>query len=75
MMMKEIGKIIMVGGLFLLVIGFFIWIGGDKLKWFGNLPGDIRIKKTHFTFYLPLVSMILLSIFLSFVFWMIRKFF
>lgn len=73
--MKETGKIIMVGGVILVTIGFIIWIGGDKLKWFGNLLGDIRVKKPHVSFYMPIVSMIILSIFLSFVFWIIRKFF
>lgn len=75
MMMKEIGKILMIGGAVLLAIGFLVWIGGDKLKWFGNLPGDIRVKRQHFSFYMPVVSMIILSIFLSFIFWIIRRFF
>ncbi|MGH2643691.1 MAG: DUF2905 domain-containing protein [Chitinophagaceae bacterium] len=73
-MMKEIGKFLMIGGVILLLIGFIVWIGGDKLKWFGNLPGDVRIKKQGFSFYMPVVSMILLSIFLSFIIWVIRKF-
>lgn len=74
-MMKDIGKFLMIGGGILLLTGFIVWIGGDKLRWFGNLPGDIRIKRQGFSFYMPVVSMILLSIFLSFVIWIIRKFF
>jgi hypothetical protein len=72
--MKEIGKLLMLGGGILLLAGFFVWIGGDKLKWFGNLPGDIHLKRPGFSLYVPLTSMILLSIVLSVIIWVFRKF-
>ncbi|HTO16832.1 MAG TPA: DUF2905 domain-containing protein [Edaphocola sp.] len=73
-MMKELGKYIMLGGALLFLIGVFVWIGGNYLKWMGNLPGDIRIKRPGFSFYMPITTMLLLSLLLSLVFWMIKKF-
>lgn len=71
--MKDMGRLIMICGAILLVAGFVIWLGGDKFKWVGNLPGDIRIRKKGFTFYMPLVTMILVSIVLTLILWVIRK--
>ncbi|MGM0496187.1 MAG: DUF2905 domain-containing protein, partial [Bacillota bacterium] len=56
--MQQIGKIIIVIGIFLIILGFIFYVFSDKLQWFGNLPGDIKIKKEHFTFYAPITSMI-----------------
>lgn len=72
--MKDIGKILMTGGAILLIAGFIVWLGGDKLKWFGRLPGDIRIHKPNFSFYMPITTMILISLFLSALIWVIQKF-
>lgn len=69
------GKIMMVAGVVLLVLGAIIWLLGDKLSWFGNLPGDIRIEQAHFNFYFPITTMILLSIALSAFLWLVRKLF
>lgn len=71
--MQQIGKIIIVIGIFLIILGFIFYIFSDKLQWFGNLPGDIKIKKEHFTFYAPITSMILISIVISFIIWIIGK--
>ncbi|MEA2106060.1 MAG: DUF2905 domain-containing protein [Bacteroidales bacterium] len=72
--MQQIGKIIIVIGVFLIILGIIFYVFNDKLQWFGNLPGDIKIKREHFTFYAPITSMILLSIIISFILWIIRKF-
>jgi hypothetical protein len=72
--MKELGKYMMIGGLVLLGIGMVIYLGGDKLKWIGRLPGDIRIEKPGFRLYAPFASMIILSIVLSLLIWLIQRF-
>ena len=61
-MNTEIGKLFIYIGLGLLLIGFIIWLMGDKLSWLGKLPGDFRIEKENFKFYFPLTTMVLLSI-------------
>ena len=73
--MKEIAKILLFTGGFLLVAGMILLFIGDRLKGFGHLPGDIRIEKPGFHFYMPITSMLLISICVSLVLWLIRKFF
>ena len=73
--MQSIGKIIIIIGIILVVVGIITYFGGNKLNWFGNLPGDIKIEKENFKFYFPVTTMILLSIILSLIIWIIRKIF
>ncbi|GEO06308.1 hypothetical protein AAE02nite_39720 [Adhaeribacter aerolatus] len=73
--MQPIGKILVLVGLGIVFIGLLIWLFGNKLNWFGNLPGDIRIERPNFKFYAPIMSMLLLSIFISLVLWVIRRLF
>ena len=72
--MQNIGKIIVIVGIIIVIAGLVIWMFGDKLNWFGNLPGDIKIKRDNFSFYMPLASAILISIVLGFIFWVVRRF-
>jgi hypothetical protein len=46
----------------------------DKLPWLGKLPGDISFRKGNFSFYFPLTTGILLSIFLSIILSLIGRF-
>jgi hypothetical protein len=43
------------------------------LSWFGRLPSDIRFERDSVRVYVPLVSMLLVSIVLSLVFYLIRR--
>ncbi len=73
--MQPIGKTIVVLGVILVLVGLVIWLAGDKFSWFGHLPGDIRVERNNMRFYAPITSMILLSILLSLLLWLFRKFF
>ncbi len=73
--MTATGKILVLTGLILVVVGLVLWIGGERLGWFGNLPGDFRIEGKRFSFYFPLTSMIIFSVAVSFLIWVIRKIF
>ncbi len=72
--MQHTGKILVIIGIIIVVAGLVVWIFGDKLSWFGNLPGDIKIKRDNFSFYMPLASTILISIVLSLIIWLVRSF-
>jgi hypothetical protein len=72
--MQALGKIIVVIGIIMVIAGIILWLFGDKLNWIGNLPGDIKVKRENFSFYFPVTTMILLSIAISFIIWLIRKF-
>ena len=50
-------------GALLVLAGALAWAGA--LSWFGRLPGDIRIERPGFRIYVPLVSMLLVSLALS----------
>lgn len=63
--MENLGKTIVVLGVVVVIIGLIIWLLGDKLSWFGQLPGDISIRRPGFSFYMPCASMIIVSIVLS----------
>ncbi|KAA5548226.1 DUF2905 domain-containing protein [Adhaeribacter rhizoryzae] len=73
--MQIIGKILVIAGIGMALVGLIIWLFGNKLNWFGNLPGDIRIERSNFKFYAPIVSMLLVSIFMSVLWWVIRRLF
>jgi hypothetical protein len=47
----------------IVLLGIIVWLGG--LSWFGKLPGDIRIEGASGQVFIPLTSMILISIGLS----------
>jgi hypothetical protein len=74
-MNSETGKWIIGIGVIIIIVGVIIYFFHDKLNWIGRLPGDIRIEKENFRFYFPIVTMILLSLFGTFILWLIRKFF
>ena len=59
------GKLLIVLGLAIALIGVLLYYVPGALNWFGKLPGDIRIEREGGSFYFPIVSMILLSVVLS----------
>lgn len=70
----EFGKVLVGIGLALVLLGVFVWLGGGNLlSWFGRLPGDIRVERPGFRLYVPLVSMLLVSVLLSAILWLVRR--
>ncbi len=75
MLMSEfsgIGKLLMIFGAIMLIVGALIWLGG-KIPGIGHLPGDIFIKRGNFSFYFPIVTCIIISIILSLIFNLLGK--
>ena len=70
---SNIGPLLVAAGLVLVVVGLLYWSGG--LGWFGRLPGDIRIERQSVRVYVPIVSMLVVSLALSAVLYVIRRFF
>lgn len=69
--MSDLGKLLVVAGLVLVVIGALLWTG--VFKGVGRLPGDIHIQKENFTFVFPLATCVLISAILTFLFWLFRR--
>ena len=60
---REVGLLVVVAGAVVVLIGLGIATGA--LSWFGRLPGDIRIEGESVKVYVPIVSMLLVSVLLS----------
>jgi Protein of unknown function (DUF2905) len=60
-------------GVGLILVGLLIWSG--SLSWFGRLPGDIRIERETVHVYVPIVSMLVVSLVVSLVMYLVRRFF
>jgi hypothetical protein len=73
--MEMIGKILIISGLILVIAGLILYFAGDKLSWIGHLPGDINIIKDNVRVFIPITTMILLSIVISVILYIIRKLF
>ena len=71
-MNRGVGLVVIVCGAFLVVAGLLIYSGA--LNWFGRLPGDIRYEGEHTRVYVPIVSMLIISLVLSLVLYLIRRF-
>jgi hypothetical protein len=72
-MPQTLGKYIIFIGIILVIAGLLLHFGGDRLKWLGHLPGDIRIEKENFRFYFPVTTLIIVSVLLSLIVNLIKK--
>ena len=61
-MEKDTGKIIMFMGALLTLAGAIWYFAGDRLRWIGRLPGDLRMEKGNVRFYFPFTTMLLASL-------------
>ncbi len=73
-MNPQSGKYIIILGAAIVAVGILIYFFYNKLHWLGRLPGDIRIEKDNFKFYFPLTTMILLSLLLTLIVNIVRRF-
>lgn len=69
---QHIGKFLVIFGVIIIAIGGLLLLAG-RIPWIGKLPGDIFIQKKNFTFYFPLATSIILSLFLTLIFWLFGK--
>ncbi|HEV7842882.1 MAG TPA: DUF2905 domain-containing protein [Pyrinomonadaceae bacterium] len=72
-MSRSAGLLVILAGACFLVVGLLIYSGA--LSWFGRLPGDIRYKGANTRVYVPITSMLLLSVVLSLIGYLVRRFF
>ena len=73
MEMRSLGLLVMACGVGAVVVGLLIYSGA--LSWFGRLPGDIHIERESVRVYIPITSMLLLSLVFSLLFYLLRRFF
>lgn len=59
------GRWLMIVGAILFVIGAMTYFAPWLLNWFGKLPGDIRYETEKGKVFIPITSMIIISIVLT----------
>lgn len=70
MYMFDMGKLLIVGGVMLIVFGLAFM---GKLGPLGKLPGDISFSKGDMSFFFPITTSIILSVVISLIFWFMQK--
>jgi len=69
---RSLGLLIVAAGVVAVVVGLLVMSGG--LSWFGRLPGDLRFEGENTRVYVPLASGLLLSVVLSLLLYLFRRF-
>jgi hypothetical protein len=64
---------VVVVGVVIVGIGLLMYTGA--LSWFGRLPGDLRFGGERTRVFIPITSMLIVSLVLSLIMWVLRRFF
>ncbi|MCX7830578.1 MAG: DUF2905 domain-containing protein [Acidobacteria bacterium] len=71
---KVLGQLLILFGV-LLIAGGVLFLFEKPISFFGKLPGDIRIERENFSIYIPITSMIIISLILTLLLNIISRFF
>ena len=71
--MSDLGRLLVILGIVLVALGLLLTLSGRLNLPIGRLPGDIVYRGKSTTFYFPLATSLLLSILLSFVFYIVSR--
>jgi len=71
-MHRNLGPLLIGAGLLLALIGLLVSTGA--FKWFGRLPGDIRVESENTRLYIPITSMLVVSVALTVIANLVRRF-
>ena len=63
----SMGKLLTLIGILLVLLGLIISYAPGLVSWFGKLPGDIRLGDDKRVVFIPITSMIIISIVLTLV--------
>ncbi|MFO7526957.1 MAG: DUF2905 domain-containing protein [Ignavibacteriaceae bacterium] len=69
--MNNVQKYLLLTGAFIILAGL-LWPWISKLP-IGKLPGDIIINKPNFKMYIPITTMIIISLVVSLIVWLFKK--
>jgi membrane protein implicated in regulation of membrane protease activity len=62
--MADVGKLLIIVGGFVLVVGLFLALG-LRIPFLGKLPGDVSIDRGNVHFYFPIATGLLVSVVLT----------
>jgi hypothetical protein len=60
-----LGKLLAAIGIILVVMGLVVSYAPWLVNWFGKLPGDIRIENEQRFIFIPITSMLIVSVILT----------
>ena len=67
----NVSRILIIAGGILVIVGL-AWPVLTRLG-LGRLPGDIMVERGNFRFYFPLATSLVVSVFLTLLFWLFRR--
>jgi hypothetical protein len=67
----EMARLLILAGIVLIAAGI-IWLVAERVG-LGRLPGDIVIERGNVRIYIPLMTMLIISVVLSIVMWLINR--
>jgi hypothetical protein len=71
--MTGLGKLLIVGGALMIVVGVIVTFSGKTALPLGRLPGDIAYRGKNTSFYFPIMTCLLISVVLSLIMWIIGR--
>lgn len=61
----DIGKLLITLGIGIILLGLIVKYAPWLINWFGKLPGDINIQNPNSRIFIPITSMIVVSVLLT----------
>ena len=71
--MEQVGRLLLVMGAVLALLGILLMIGPKLPFRFGRLPLDFHYQRDNFSFYFPITTSIILSIILTLLLGLFRR--
>lgn len=68
----QMGKQIILIGCVTIVVGIIWLLFAKHFQWLGHLPGDFKWKKGNSIIYLPIASMVLISVAINIIMWIVK---
>jgi hypothetical protein len=70
--MEPMGRVLIVIGL-LIAVGGLVMVFGSRIPILGHLPGDIVIQRDNVTIFIPLGTMLLVSVVVSLILGLLNR--
>jgi len=71
--MDQLGRLLLISGIVLAVVGFILMLGPKLPFRLGRLPLDFHYQRDNFSFYFPLGTSILISVLLTLVLGLLNR--
>ena len=72
--LRELGRALLILGAVSAIVGGLLYFGARLPFRLGRLPGDIIHRGEHTSFYFPIVTCLVISVFLSILLWLFSNF-